>query len=72
MTIQVTLSPLRNEWAFFVLKAQPFTIGGYECDYPSDDALTPDVRCRCRCTVVAEFTDDQSDEESSWNYENVA
>jgi hypothetical protein len=63
VTIQVTLSPLRNEWAFFVLKAQPFTIGGYECDYPGDDALPPEERCRCRRTVVAAFADDQSDDE---------
>jgi hypothetical protein len=42
---------------------EPFTIGGYECDYPGDDALPPEERCRCRCTLVAAFADDQSDDQ---------
>jgi hypothetical protein len=42
---------------------EPFTIGGYECDYPGDDALPPEERCRCRCTVVAAFADEQSDDD---------
>jgi uncharacterized protein with gpF-like domain len=38
---------------------QPFIVGGYEADYPGDDSLPPEERCRCRCTTIAAFADDQ-------------
>jgi hypothetical protein len=41
---------------------EPFTIGGYECDYPGDDALPSEERCRCRCTLIAAFAGDQGDD----------
>jgi hypothetical protein len=31
----------------------PFSVGGEECSYPGDPALSPKNRCRCRCVAVS-------------------
>lgn len=30
----------------------PFTVGGYDCQYPKDSVLPSQERCGCRCTTV--------------------
>lgn len=42
-----------------VAYGEQFSVGGYECDYPGDEALPPEERCNCYCSVeyVAEVFD---------------
>lgn len=38
---------------------EKFVVGGEECDYPGDTALSADNRCNCRCVLLSVTIDDE-------------